>query len=54
MLNFIGLLDFDADADAVDTGLNEDFLMVVSGHCQWIQKDLGRAGSLDLRDIVSL
>lgn len=54
MLNFVGLLDFDTDADAVDTRLNEDFLMVVPGHRQWVQKDLGRAGSLDLWHIMSL
>lgn len=36
VLDFVGLLDFDADADAVDTWLDENFLMVVPGHRQWI------------------
>jgi hypothetical protein len=37
VLDFVGLLDFDAYADAVDTRLNKDLLMLVSGHRQWIQ-----------------
>lgn len=37
LLNLVCLLDFNADADAVDAWLNEDFLVVIPGHCQWIQ-----------------
>lgn len=30
MLNFIGLLDLDADTDGVDAGLNQDTLVLVA------------------------
>ena len=54
VLDFVGLLDFDADPDAVDTWLNEDFLVIVPGHCQRVQQDLWGAGSFDLWDIMPL
>lgn len=30
MLNFVGLLDLDADTDGVDAGLNQDTLVLVA------------------------
>jgi hypothetical protein len=32
MLDLVGLLDLDADSDAVDTWFDEYFLVVVAGH----------------------
>ena len=48
----IGLFDFDADADCIDRGLDQDLLILVAGDMHWIQDDLGRgsgplAGKLD-------
>ena len=37
MFDFIGLLDFDAHSNAVDTWFDEDLLMLVSRNCQWIK-----------------
>lgn len=37
MLNFIGLLDLDADPYAVDAGFDEDALIFVAGNRQWGQ-----------------
>jgi len=54
MLNLIGLLNFDADSDAVDAWLNEDFLVVVPRYGQRVQQDLWRACRFNLGDIVSL
>ena len=38
----IGLFDFDADADCIDRGLDQDLLILVAGDMHWIQDDLGR------------
>lgn len=54
LLDFVGLLDFDADADAVDARLDEDTLILVARNGQRGQEDLGRCASLNLGDIVSL
>lgn len=54
MLNLVGLLDLDADANRIDTGLDQDTLVLVSRNCQWLQEDLWGCLCLNLRDIVSL
>ena len=53
-LDLVGLLDADADADAVDAGLDEDTLVLVPGDGQGVQQDLGGGLGLDLGDIVTL
>lgn len=52
VLNLVGLLDLDADADRVDAGLDEDALVLVAGNRQRRQEHLGRRLGLDLGDIV--
>lgn len=37
MLNLIRLLDLDADTDRVDTGLNKDSLVLITGDSEWVQ-----------------
>lgn len=54
VLDLVGLLDLDADAHAVDAGLDEDALVLVSRNGQGRQEDLGRCPGLDFGDIVSL
>lgn len=54
VLNLVGLLDLDADAHRVDARLDEDPLVLVAGHRQGRQEDLGRCLGLDLGDIVPL
>ncbi|KUI73012.1 hypothetical protein VM1G_11840 [Cytospora mali] len=54
MLDLVGLLDLDADAHAVDAGLDKDALVLVSCDGQRSQKDLRRCPGLDLGHIVSL
>lgn len=41
VLDLVGLLDLDADADAVDAGLDEDPLVLVAGNGQRCEKNLG-------------
>lgn len=52
VLNLVRLLDLDADADTVDTGLDEDALVLVAGYRQGVQEDFGRGSRFDFRDIV--
>lgn len=54
LFNLVGLLDFDADADAVDAGLDKDTLVLVARNRQGSQEDLGGGAGLYFRDIVSL
>jgi hypothetical protein len=54
VLYFIGLLNLDADTDAVYAGLDEDPFIFIPGNGQRIQQDLWRTGSFNLRHIVSL
>ena len=54
MLDLVGLLDLDADAYAVDAGLNEHALVLVARNGQGCQEHLGRRSRFDLGDIVSL
>lgn len=54
MLDFIRLLYPNADANAVDTGFDENLLILVARNGQGVEKKLGGAGRLDLGDIVSL
>ena len=53
-LDLVGLLDADADANAVDAGLDEDALIFIPGHGQGVQQDLRGGLGFDLRDIVAL
>lgn len=53
MLNLIGLLDLDADADRVDAGLDQDTLVLVTGNRQRCKQDLGGRLGFNLGDIVS-
>lgn len=52
-LDLVGLLDLNADANAVDARLDEDLLVLVARNDQRGQQDLGRRLGLDLGDIVS-
>lgn len=54
VLNLVGLLDLDADADRVDAGLDQDALVLVARNGQGLQEDLGGRLGLNLGDIVSL
>ncbi len=54
VLNLVGLLDLDANSNAVDTGLDEHPLILVPSHRQRIQDHFGGCLGLDLRDIVPL
>ena len=54
VLDLVRLLDLDGDSDAVDRGLDQDPLVLVAGHHQGGQHDLGGGRGLDLGDIVAL
>lgn len=54
MLNLIGLLDLNADADTVDTRLDEHTLVLVTGNCEGVEQHFRRCLCLDFWDIVSL
>lgn len=41
MLDLIGLLDLDTDADGVDAGLDQDTLVLVSRNGQGLEEDFG-------------
>lgn len=53
VLDFICLLYPDANSDAVDTGLNENFLVLITSNSQGIEEKFWRAGCLDLWNVVS-
>jgi hypothetical protein len=53
VFDLICLLDLDAYAHTVDTGLNVYTLMLVSRYGKRVQDDFGRAGSFDLWNIVA-
>lgn len=52
MLYLVRLFYPYADPNAVDAGLNEDFLILISRHGEGVEEDFWAAGSLDLRYIV--
>lgn len=54
VLNFVCLLNLDADPDAVDARLDEDFLVLVPCNRQRIKKHLGRTDGFDFGYIMSL
>lgn len=54
ILDFVGLLDTNADAHTVHTGLDQDPLALIAGHCERVQEHFGRTGGFDFGDIVSL
>lgn len=54
VLDLVSLLDLDADAHAVDAGLDEDALVLVARNRQGRQEDLGGRPGFDFGDIVSL
>lgn len=54
VLNLVGLLDLDADADRVDARLDQDSLVFVAGNGQGREQHLGGGLSFDLGDIVAL
>lgn len=41
VLNFVGLLDLDADTNRVDAGLDQDTLVLVSRNSQGLEEDFG-------------
>jgi hypothetical protein len=53
VFNLIGLLDSDADTDAVDTGFDKDTLILVARDGQGVQEDFGRGLGFDFGDIVA-
>jgi hypothetical protein len=53
MLNLVRLLDLNAYAHTVDARLDQDSLVLITGHGQGVQKDFGGCLRLDLGDIVS-
>ena len=52
-LNLIRLLDLDAHAHRVDTGLDQDTLILVAGDGQRCKQNLGGGLGFDLWDIVT-
>jgi hypothetical protein len=54
VFDLVGLLDLDADTDAVDAGLDKDAFIVVSRDGQGVEQGLGGCGGLDLWDVVPL
>jgi hypothetical protein len=53
ILDLVGLLDLDRHADGVDGGFDEHTLILIPGHCQWVQKHLWRLAGFDLRYVVA-
>lgn len=53
MLDLVCLLYSNADSDAVYTGLDQDFLVFVSGDSEGVKENFGGAGGFNLGDIVS-
>ena len=53
MLNLIGLLDLDADADAVDRRLDQHLLVLITRYHQWVQQHFGRRLSLYLGYVMA-
>lgn len=53
MLDFIRLLYTDAHTDTVDTGFDEDSLVLVARNGQGIEEKFGGRGSLDFRHVMS-
>ena len=53
VFDLIGLLYFDADSNAVYARFDEDFLVLIAGDSQWVEKDFWRAGGFDFGDIVA-
>jgi len=53
VLYFVCLFDLDANADAVDTRLDKDTLILVASNCQGGQQNLRRGARFNLGDIVS-
>ena len=49
---FVRLLDLYADPHAVDAGLDQDPLVLVSRYGQGVQEHFGGAGSFDFGDVV--
>jgi hypothetical protein len=41
MLDFVGLLDLDADTDGVDARLDQDTFILVSRNSQGLEEDFG-------------
>lgn len=54
VLNLVCLLNFDADAHAVDAWLNVDALIFISRHGEGVEDDFGRARGLNFGDVVAL
>lgn len=54
VLDLVSLLDLEADAHAVDAGLDQDALVLVARNGQGRQEDLGRRAGLDLGDVMPL
>ena len=52
VLYLIRLFDLDADSYAVDTWLNQDFLVFIARDRQRVEEDLRRARSFNLGNIV--
>lgn len=54
ILDLVRLLDANADAHTVHAGLNENPLILIASHCQWVQKHFGGTGSFNFRHVMSL
>lgn len=54
ILDFIRLLDTNANAHTIHTGLDQDLLALIAGHCERVQEHFGRTGSFDFGNIMSL
>ncbi len=53
ILNLVCLLNLNTDAYAVDTGLDQNSFVFVSGDSQRIEQDFGGTSGFDLGDIVA-
>lgn len=52
VLNFICLLNSDADAHTVYAGLNQDLFILIPRNCEGVEEQFWGALSLDFRDIM--
>jgi len=53
ILNLIRLLDLNANAYAIHTGLDQDSFVLIAGDCQGVEQDFWGTGGFDFGDVVA-
>lgn len=53
VFDFVGLFDADGDADGVDGGFNQDFLILVPGDGEGVEEQFGGRLGFDFGDVMS-